>query len=305
MLMKYWKFIPPMKALLAVEATARHGSFSKAAEELNVTQSAVSHLVTQAEYFLTVSLFDRTSRPVRPTAEGMRYVNALVSSLNLLKLEGQSLQSQKASHTLTVSCNLAYGNFWLLPKLKNFHELHPEITVNMVTAYQGLPELSNGIDGALRFGKGEWPGCSAILLFREQIMPVASARYLERMPPINRPEDLLQHTLLHAYAEDKSWFDWGQWFDHYGVKHPTRLGGPHFDNHVMMMQAALTEGGVALGWTGTASEFVRLDQLEEVFEDRLNVDGGVYLVTRADARPSPELALFTAWITDQANINCA
>ena len=300
--MKYWKFIPPLKTLLAVEATARLGSFSRAAEELNVTQSAVSHLVTQAENFLTVALFDRASRPVRLTPEGVRYVNAMVSSLNLLKSEGQSLQSRKPSNTLTVSCNLAYGNFWLLPRLKSFHELHPEITVNMVTAYQGLPELSDGIDVALRFGKGEWPGCNAILLFNEQIVPVASARYLERMPQVNQPEDLLQHTLLHAHAEDRSWFDWEQWFDHYGVKHPKRLSGPSFDNHVMMMQAALTEGGVALGWIGTASEFVRLNQLEEVFEDILNVDGGVYLVTRADAHPSPELALFMDWITDQAKI---
>lgn len=295
--MRYWKFIPPMKALLAVEATARHGSFSKAAEELNITQSAVSHLVSQAENFLTVPLFDRASRPVRLTAEGTRYVNVMISSLNLLKSEGQSLQSRKSSNTITITCNLAYGNFWLLPKLKSFHALHPDITVNMVTAYQGLPELSDGIDVALRFGKGEWPGCNAILLFREQIVPVASARYLERMPPINRPEDLLRHTLLHARAEDKSWFDWGQWFDHYGVKHPTRLGGPSFDNHVMMMQAALTEGGVALGWIGTAREFVRLKQLQEVFEERLDVDGGVYLVRRADAVPSPELRLFTDWIT--------
>ena len=300
--MRYWKFIPPMKALLAVEATARHGSFSKAAEELNITQSAVSHLVTQAENFLTVPLFDRAGRPIRLTPEGMRYVNAMISSLNLLKAEGQSLQSRKSFNTITIYCNLAYGNFWLLPKLKSFHALHPEITVNMVTAYQGLPELSDGIDVALRFGKGEWPGCTAILLFREQIVPVASARYLERMPPINSPEDLLRHTLLHARAEDKSWFDWSQWFDHYGVKHPTRLSGPSFDNHVMMMQAALTEGGVALGWIGTAREFVRLKQLEEVLEDRLNVDGGVYLVKRADAHPSPELAVFTNWITDQANI---
>jgi LysR family glycine cleavage system transcriptional activator len=303
--MRYWKFIPPMKALLAVEATARHGSFSKAAAELNITQSAVSHLVTQAENFLTVPLFDRASRPVRLTTEGMKYVNAMVSSLNLLKAEGQSLQSRKTTNSITISCNLAYGNFWLLPKLKSFHALYPDITVNMVTAYQGLPELSEGIDVALRFGKGEWPGCTAIPLFREQIVPVASGRYLEGMPPIKRPEDLLQHTLLHADAQDKSWFDWGQWFDYYDVRHPARLGGPRFDNHVMMMQAALTEGGVALGWIGTASEFVRLKQLEVVLADRLNVNGGVYLVTRADSLPSPELSLFAAWIVGQAIENCA
>src|SRR5215471_8898610 len=132
-MMRYWKHIPPLKALLAVEATARLGSFSKAADELNVTQSAVSHLVGQAEGHLGARLFDRASRPIRLTAEGQRYVNAVISSLDILKAEGQHLRDRHGDTMLTVSCNLGYGNFWLLPKLKSFHDLHPGITVHMVT----------------------------------------------------------------------------------------------------------------------------------------------------------------------------
>src|SRR5262245_56060364 len=109
---------------------------------MNVTQSAISHLVGQAEDYLGTQLFDRASRPVRLTIEGQRYVGAVVSALNILKAEGQHLQERHGATTLTVSCNLGYGNFWLLPKLKRFHDIHPGITVNMVTTYQGLPELS-------------------------------------------------------------------------------------------------------------------------------------------------------------------
>ena len=298
--MRYWRYIPPLKSLLAVEATARCGSFSKAATELNVTQSAVSHLVGQAEDYLGARLFDRASRPIRLTREGQRYVNAVISGLNILKAEGQHLQERKAATTVIVSCNLGYGNFWLLPRLKHFHDRHPAITVNMVTTYQGLPELTDGIDVAIRFGKGDWPDCRSQLLYRERIVPVASAAYVEHAPRIRRPKDLLKHTLLHAHAIDRSWFDWNQWFDHFGVACPPSLPGPSFDNHVLMVQAALTGGGVALGWKGTARDFVRKHQLVEVLLDQIDVDGGLYLVTHRDARPSRALSSFTDWLLQQA-----
>ncbi|HWA42844.1 MAG TPA: LysR substrate-binding domain-containing protein [Hypericibacter adhaerens] len=299
--MRYGRAIPPLKSLLAIEAAARFGSFSKAAAELNVTQSAVSHLVGQAEAYLGARLFDRASRPMRLTREGQRYVSGVVSGLNILKAEGQHLQERKkAQSTLIVSCNLGYGNFWLLPKLRHFHERHPAITVNMVTTYQGLPELTDGIDVAIRFGKGDWPDCRSQLLYRERIVPVASVAYVEQAARIRHPKDLLKHTLLHAHAIDRSWFDWNQWFDHFGVACPSRLPGPGFDNHVLMMQAALTGSGVALGWKGTAGDFVRKRQLVEALPDPIDVDGGLYLVTHRDTRPSRALGSFADWLLEQA-----
>lgn len=295
--MKYWKHIPPLRAMLAVEATARLGSFSKAADELNVTQSAVSHLVGQAEEFLDTRLFERQSRPVVLTAEGRRYVAALVSGLNVIRAEGEMLQRTRAANTITVSCNLAYANFWLLPRLKQFHEIHPGITLNMVTAYQGLPELSGEIDLSVRFGKGSWADCDARLLLAEWIVPVASPGYIEKSLPIGQPCDLLKHTLLHARADDRSWYDWNQYFDHYQVEHPHNLPGPHFDNHLMMMQSALAGSGVALGWIGTASEFVRLGQLVELFPEKIEADGGLYLVWRNDRPLAKAAAIFADWLT--------
>lgn len=294
--MKYWKHIPPLRAMLAVEATARLGSFSKAAEELNVTQSAVSHLVGQAEDFLTARLFERQSRPVTLTDEGRRYVAALVSGLNIIQTEGEALQRMRDSNTVTVSCNLAYANFWLLPRLKEFHDVYPDIVLNMVTAYQGLPDFSHEIDLSIRFGKGSWEGCDAELLIAELIVPVASPSYLARSAAIKEPEDLLKHALLHARADDKTWYDWYQWFDHHNVKRPVNLAGDHFDNHLMMMQSALAGGGIALGWIGTASEFVRLGQLVELFPSKVNADGGVYMVTRRDRQLSSSASLFADWL---------
>ncbi|HEV7251884.1 MAG TPA: LysR substrate-binding domain-containing protein [Mesorhizobium sp.] len=294
--MKYWEHIPPLKAMLAVEATARLGSFSKAASELNVTQSAISHLVSQAETFLNTQLFQRQSRPVTLTADGRRYVDALVAGLNILRVEGEQLQLSSKSNTLTVSCNLAYANFWLLPRLREFHDLHSEITVNVVTAYQGLPPLTNGIDLSVRFGNGNWPGCVAHLLFAEQIVPVASATYAESLGQIRSPSDFINQTLLHARADDKSWFDWQQWFQHFGIHASGSLPGPVFDNHLMMMQAALAGSGIALGWIGTASEQIKRGQLVELFPERIQANGGVYLVSQETSAWNKAAELFASWL---------
>ncbi len=297
--MKYWQHIPPLRVMLAVEATARLGSFSKAAVELNVTQSAISHLISHAEEFLSVRLFDRQSRPVQPTSEGQRYVNALVSGLNIIRSEGAFLQKGRTVNGLTVSCNLAFANYWLLPRLKKFHEMHPDITVNMVTAYQGLPDLSDAIDISIRFGKGNWPDCTAEHLLSEFIVPVASPAYVDRAPPVAAPGDFLGHLLLHARADDRTWFDWDQWFAHFGVR-TNSLPGPQFDNHLTMMQAALAGQGIALGWIGTSSEFVRAGQLVELFPEKVPAEGGVYLVWRTSVPLSLAAKTFATWILSHA-----
>lgn len=294
--MKYWEHVPPLKAMLAVEATARLGSFSRAASELNVTQSAISHLVAQAENLLNTQLFVRQTRPVQLTSEGRRYVEAIVSGLSIIRSEGETLQRASKSDTLTVSCNLAYANFWLLPRLKEFHDLHPEVTVNVVTAYQGLPPLTPDIDISVRFGDGDWPECTSHLLFSEEIVPVASASCAESIGRIGSPEELLKLTLLHARADDKTWFDWKQWFQHFGVNVPGGLPGPVFDNHLMMMQAALAGSGIALGWIGTASEQVRRGQLVELLQEKIDAHGGVYLVSREETPWSKAAALFAKWL---------
>ncbi len=294
--MQYWRSIPPLKALLAVEAAARLGGFSKAATELNVTQSAVSHLVGQAERFLGVRLFERQHRPATLTPEGRRYVDALVSALNIIQAEGRRLQQATRANTVTISCNLAYSIFWLLPRTKLFHQENPDVTVNIVTAFQGLPELTEGVDLAIRFGRGDWQGCHAEFLFREVIGPVASPGYLAGTAPITSPGDLLKHELLHAEADDKTWFDWHQWFGQHAIRCPPGLPGPNFDNHLMMMQAAVAGAGVALGWIGTASDLVRKGQLIELFPHKVEAKGSVYLVRRTDRSATGASLRFSSWL---------
>ncbi|MER8543851.1 LysR substrate-binding domain-containing protein [Mesorhizobium sp. M1334] len=293
--MKYWEHIPPVQAMLAVEATARLGSFSKAASDLNVTQAAIRHLMAQAEDFLCTALFVRQARRLQLICEGRRYVDAIVSGLNIIWLEGESLQRASKSDTLTVSCNLGYANY-LASAPKKFQDLHPNVTVNVVTAYQELPTLAKDIDMSVRFGNGGWPECTSHLLFAEEIVPVASASYAKSIGRIESPEELLKLTLLHARADDKTWFNWKQWFRRFGVTVSGGLPGPVFDNHLMMMQAARAGGGIALGWIGTASEQVRRGQLVELLPEKIAAGGGVYLVSRAETALNKTAALFANWL---------
>ena len=210
--MKFWQHIPPLRAMLAVEATARHGSFSKAASELNVTQSAVSHLVSQAEGVVNTQLFQRQLRPVQLTSEGRRFVDAIVAGLNMIQAEGEALQRSANSNTLTVSCNLAYASFWLLPRLKEFHDLQPEVTVNVVTAYQGLPPLTTGIDLSVRFGSGAWPetearlqemtGDKVRLIFTPHLTPMIRGMHSTLYAQLNGKGLPLSNEALQALFED-------------------------------------------------------------------------------------------------------
>ena len=297
-MMHYWKTIPPLKALLAVEAVARLRSFTRAGEELNTSQSAVSHAVTQAESFLETRLFDRSARPVALTAEGTEYIASLSTCLAQLSADTLALRQRRENDTLTISCNLAYGNYWLLPRLKAFHAAYPDIQVNMVTAFHGLSSLDPGIDVAIRFGRGTWPGCHSQLLFHEQILPVASPGYIERNGAAAKAKDLLGHTLLHAHSNDKSWYDWPQWFAHFGIRQPSPQSGPSFDNHLLMMQAALSGRGVALGWIGTATDFLREGQLVPAFRTPIKLDEGLYAVAR-DPRAA-RISAFLDWIGSYA-----
>lgn len=294
-MMHYWKRIPPLKALFALEAASRHASFTRAAEELNVSQSAVSHAVTTAETFLGVPLIDRASRPISLTPEGKAYVATLASCFTQLAAEAEVLRRRTVPDVLTISCNLAYGNYWLLPRLKGFHAAHPDLQVNMVTTYQGLASLDEGIDVAIRFGNGHWPGFDSQLLFREAIVPVASPDYVERNATVRHPLDLLNHRLLHALSVERSWYDWQQWFEHFGIAFPNPLPGPKFDNHLLMMQAALSGRGVALGWVGTASDFLRQGALVKLLETPVTLEVGLHVVVRR--RRDERIARFLDWIT--------
>lgn len=294
---RYWKKIPSFKALLAIEAVERLGSFSKAGDELNVSQSAVSHAVRNLEDVLHVKLIERKRRPVRVTEAGKRYVEALRSGLSELERAYDIVTPSRDTPEIVVSGNLGVITYWLIPKLKAFREDNPNIGVSFVTTYDGVPSLDFQTDVALRFGDGKWSDCESQLLFDEEITPVASPSYLDTHTRIKTVTDLLDHTLLQVRSRDPSWVDWAHWFAANGITVEDPLPGPTFDNHLFMMQAALNGEGIAVGWTGTSASFIETGQLKPLplLKARL-APQGIYAVRQLQRQQNSYADLLWDWL---------
>src|SRR6201993_4618723 len=188
--------LPSLNGLRAFEAAARHMSFTVAASELNVTQTAISHQIRRLGEELGVYLFARRNRSLSLTPEAAEYLPGVRAAFNDLRLATDRLLRRDDDHVLTVSTLASLAAKWLLPRLTAFQEAHPGIDVPITTS-TALVDFKNGdVDAAIRYGRGNWPGLRAEWLMADELFPVCSPRLLQGEKPLHCPEDLAQHTLL-------------------------------------------------------------------------------------------------------------
>src|SRR6185437_2200272 len=200
--------LPSLNGLRAFEAAARHLSFTQAASELNVTQTAISHQIKRLEHELGVRLFIRQNRALTLTAEASEYLPGVRAAFNDLRLATDRLLRREDDHVLTVSTLASLAAKWLLPRLSAFQEAQPGIDVRITTS-TGLVDFRSGdVDAAIRYGRGNWPGLRADWLMADEAFPVCSPALLSGPKPLQRPEDLAQHTLLHATVSREDWQLW-------------------------------------------------------------------------------------------------
>src|SRR5918995_3893376 len=190
--------LPSLNGLRAFEAAARHLSFTQAASELNVTQTAISHQIKRLEEELGVRLFVRQNRSLTLTAEAQEYLPGIRAAFNDLRLATDRLLRKDDDHVLTVSTLASLAAKWLLPRLTAFQEAHPGIDVHITTSTNLVDFRSGDVDAAIRYGRGSWPGLRAYWLMADELFPVCSPALLEGDPPLRKPEDLARHTLLHT-----------------------------------------------------------------------------------------------------------
>ncbi|MGH8082955.1 MAG: LysR family transcriptional regulator, partial [Lysobacter sp.] len=189
--------LPLLTALPSFEAAARHLSFSKAAEELNVTHGAVSRAIKNLEDQLGVLLFERATRSVRLTAVGEPYARAVRDALDRLATATATATIRHSNSTLTVSTSDGFAGRWLVPRLYRFHRAHSDIDVRVSTTGKLSNFLGDGIDIAIRYGGGDYPGLDCEFLADEEVFPVCSPRLLEGAHPLREPADLRYHALIH------------------------------------------------------------------------------------------------------------
>jgi LysR family transcriptional regulator, glycine cleavage system transcriptional activator len=287
--------LPSLNGLRAFEAAARHLSFTLAAGELNVTQTAISHQIRRLEEELGVRLFVRQNRALALTPEARDYLPGVRAAFNDLRLATDRLLRKDNEHVLTVSTLASLAAKWLLPRLSAFQEAHPGIDVRITTSTNLVDFKGGDVDAAIRYGRGHWPGLRADWLMADEMFPVCSPALLAGSRPLKCPQDLTHHTLLHSSGGYDD--DWRLWLTAAAL--PTDISkqpGLVFDLILMTVQAAIDGIGVAMGRTSYVEADIAKGRLVVPFQIALPVEAGFYLVS-PEARPDPpKLAAFRQWL---------
>jgi LysR family glycine cleavage system transcriptional activator len=291
--------LPSLNGLRAFEAAARHLSFTVAASELNVTQTAVSHQIRRLEEELGIRLFVRQNRALALTPEAKEYLPGVRAAFNDLRLATDRLLRRDDDHVLTVSTLASLAAKWLLPRLSTFQESHPGIDVRITTS-PGLVDFRNGdVDAAIRYGRGHWPGTRAEWLTADELFPVCSPALLEGDKPLRCPEDLAHHTLLHSSGGYDD--DWRLWLTAAGLpSNISKQPGLTFDLIFLTLQAAIDGSGVAMGRTSYVEADIAKGRLVVPFKVTLPADAGFYLVSPEAKADPPKLRAFRQWLIASA-----
>jgi LysR family glycine cleavage system transcriptional activator len=286
--------LPPLNSLPCFEAAARHLSFAKAAEELHLTHSAVSKAIRHLEKHLGVKLFNRASRSVSLTPAGAAYAEEVRQSLQRLAAATLTMTSGHST-VLNVSTLDAFASKWLVPRLFKFRRAHERIDVRLSTSDALADFVSDGIDIAIRYGRGQYPGLQAELLLQEDLSPVCSPLLLQGPYPLRKLDDLKYHTLIH----DDFPIDWAIWLKMAGVEGIDAHRGPSFRASEHVVQAAVQGEGVALGRSSLVDDDVAAGRLVRPFEFRLSTGIAYYLVYPADGLKRPKVRYFREWILSE------
>ena len=290
--------LPSLNGLRAFEAAARHLSFTVAATELNVTQTAISHQIKRLEAELGVRLIVRKNRALALTPAGNDYLPGIRAAFNDLRLATDRLRRRDQSPKLIVSTLASFAAKWLLPRLSAFQEAYPGIDVRIATSTELIDFQRGDVDAAIRYGRGEWPGLRADWLMADDIFPVCSPALLDGDRPLRRPEDLANHTLLHNSAAPD---DWRLWLTAAGL--PANLShhvGLTFDLAFMTVQAAIDGQGVAIGRTSYVRDDIAKGRLVAPFKTTLPANAGFYLVAPESHADTPKLIAFRDWLIESA-----
>ncbi|NDP48181.1 MAG: transcriptional regulator GcvA [Sulfuriferula multivorans] len=287
-----------LNTLRAFEATARKNSFTLAAQELCVTQAAVSHQVRQIEEMLGVRLFERAHRRVTLTDAGTRVYGTISSAFRDIDSTLREVRAQgEAKATLTVQVTPSFGSRWLARRLHWFWAEYPEIDLRI---YHALPHEQydmRRVDLAIKWGHKNWGSLHSEVLFECQLLPVCSPKYLRPEHPLQKPEDLLHYALLH----EDSYEDWSAWFRAAGVSQPISMRGPIIDDSNTLIEAALNLQGIALGRLPLIREQLQQGVLVSPFDLAIKCEGAYHLVYDEKISNSEIFKKFRNFLIEQAH----
>ncbi|MEM7294474.1 MAG: LysR substrate-binding domain-containing protein [Pseudomonadota bacterium] len=297
--------LPPMNALRPFEATARHLNFSRAADELLVTQAAISKQVGLLEDYLGVALFDRHGRTITLTAAGTKFYQAVSMGLSYISETASQLKDSRTEMRISIAMRLAFASQFMASLLPSLQSQLPHLDLNILTTEQNPHSLLGSTDMAIVLGNEPQPHLQADFLFSEEVFPVCSPRYLEQNPDFTTPEAITNQTLLHL--RDSHWrglnwtpINWPVLARELGCSAPISDSGYSFDNYALMIQSAISGVGVGVGWLHLVHEQLELGHLVRPFETSYKIDRRHYLVVPTErAQQSDDVSFIREWLLDK------
>jgi LysR family glycine cleavage system transcriptional activator len=306
---------PPLNALRAFEAAARHLSFKLAARELHVTAGAVSHQVRLLEDHVGAPLFRRLTRALELTSDAHAMLPKVREGLDALNAAVQRVRSRARMRPLAVVSPPNFAARWLLPRLARFTQSHPDIELHVVSRQAMIDDVEGAAPGAVeidapvdapvamvRFGTGRYPGARVDEVLSAVFVPVCSPRLLKGDPPLRRPEDLRHHTLLHddTVIGEGARPSWSDWLAVAGVKDIDATRGPHFSDAALALDAAVEGMGVTLAIKSLLGAEIEAQRLAVPFDIAAPTGYAYYLVTPESAAENAEVRTFREWLLAEA-----
>jgi LysR family glycine cleavage system transcriptional activator len=288
--------LPPLNALRAFEAAARSESFTRAAEELCVTQGAVSHQVKALEATLGIKLFNRERQRLVITDAGREYLGVVRDALDRIAAGTERVLQRQNSGVLTVSTSPDFAAKWLVNRLGRFAEAHPGIDLRVSATMHHIDFVREEVDVAVRHGDGHWAGLDMVRLCREQLFPVCSPKMMSGRNRIAKPADLLKAPLLHLDDSEA----WSEWFEAAGVPAAGLPHGLTLNRASMLIDAAVDGQGVALARTALAAWDLISGRLVKPFDVSLKLAKTYWIVCPKAASTKPKIATFREWLLAEA-----
>jgi LysR family glycine cleavage system transcriptional activator len=293
--------LPQLGFIQGFEAAARNLSFTTAAEELFITQSAVSRQVKALEDHLGVTLFERRQRALALTESGHALYRVATDVLERLQAATDQLRASGRSRQLSLTTTTGFASLWLIPRLQRFTSLHPDVDVRISATTTVINLERSLVDLAIRYCRPEDVPERAIRLFGEEVVVVCSRSLMhDRSRPLKRPHDLKHHVLLHFDYGGAQFLDWGTWLTSLGIGELKPAGALHFSQYEQMIQAAISGQGVALGRQPLVNDLIRSGALVMPFRKALVGSRGYFIIESEHGAAKPHVRQFAAWLMEEA-----
>ena len=291
--------LPPLDPLIAFEAAARLLSFTRAGEELHLSQAAISQQIRSLEESLQVKLFTRSHRAVQLTNEGREYQHTVAAILKQLAGATMDIQNVEFAQQLVIGCDQSFATQWLSPRLSQLRQLMPAVTLRIIASDDYNESLGSEVQVAVLHGDGLWPGFQTLQLCDEEVFPVCSPEFDHELAQQDWVSWLLQAPLIDLADSHWNWMNWRLWLGGNNIDQPLGNRNLQLNSYPLVIDAACAGHGVALGWRYLVDDLIANNQLVRPIEQSLKTDLGYYCICRDNLENEANVVRFRNWLKQQ------